>query len=107
MSRLITDIIDLEDGNRDLAFRVEVKYFESEDGTVELKSAKPLSGYVVMPVITHREMRNRGKDQKEEFEFKIPDCPAFASRFHADYEDDICCVIEEQIAARIETCGRW
>lgn len=101
----LQEVITVEDGDRDLVFTVDATYVVLDDGEIELVSCLPLRGYVVMPIIDHRERLATGKDQKEEFEFPLPDCAGFRKRFRQDYEDAILDVLSDLVTDRAENAS--
>lgn len=98
----LQEVITVEDGDRDLVFTVDVDYEIDSDGTVNLLGCRPLRGYVVMPIIDHRERLGMGKDRKEEMEFQLPDCAGFRKRFRQDYEDCMLDVLTDLVTDRVE-----
>lgn len=98
----LQEVITVEDGDRDLVFTVDASYEIDTDGTVNLLGCRPLRGYVVMPIIDHRERLGMGEDRKEEMEFQLPDCAGFRKRFRQDYEDCILDVLTNLVTDRAE-----
>jgi hypothetical protein len=97
-----TRVITVRDDNRDLVFTVEAKFVYSEDCGAEVHACTPLRGYVVMPIIAHRERVALGRDKTEEFEFTLPTDAAFRKRFLQDYCDVMEEVLTDEISSELE-----
>jgi len=100
-----TRVITITDSNRDLVFTVEASFVYSADCGAEVHACTPLRGYVVMPIITHRERAALGRDQTEELEFKLPTDAAFRKRFLQDYCDVMEEVLTEEINGEMEAAS--